>query len=492
MIFNSIEFVIFLPLCFILYWLLPHKARWAFLLAASYFFYMYWNWKLVFLIVFTTVVTYGCGLLLGRYRDSRRAKNLILVGALVVCLGVLVFFKYFNFLYEILCDLIEVFNGTAPGGYFAIILPVGISFYTFQTLSYVIDIYRGKVQPERHFGYFALFVVFFPQLVAGPIERPNDLIPQLKQEKHLKEVDFTGAFRYMLIGFFKKVAVADILGIAVNSVYNYMSEANGLSVLIATLLFSVQIFCDFSGYSDIAVGTSKLLGINLTENFRAPYSSKNIKEFWNRWHITFSSWLKDYVYFPLGGSRVKKYRWCINILIVFFVSGLWHGASYNFIIWGLLHGVFQIIGVLTLKYRNRAWEKMKVNPEGKFVGALRICGTFLLVAFTWIFFRANTTADAFTAIGKIFGDLRLGGASFRQMFSTFGLPTGWLIYIPVAIVSVFLLERLKEERLSARLSLRLEAPIRFTTYIMSAYAVLFAWVYMQASAVGSSFIYFQF
>ncbi|MDE6441124.1 MAG: MBOAT family protein, partial [Clostridia bacterium] len=238
-------------------------------------------------------------------------------------------------------ELIKLCSDKEPAGYFSLILPVGISFYTFQTLSYVIDIYKTKIRAERHFGYYALFVCFFPQLVAGPIERPQDLIPQLKQEKSIKALDYSGAFRIMLIGFFKKIAVADMIGIVVNATFNNVSSANGLMVLISSVLFSFQIMCDFSGYSDIAVGCAKLFGIDLTENFKSPYSSKSIKEFWGRWHISLSHWLRDYIYFPLGGSRVKKWRWCLNILIVFFISGLWHGANYNFVIWGVMHGVFQ-------------------------------------------------------------------------------------------------------------------------------------------------------
>ena len=312
MLFNSLEFLIFLPIVFLLYWILPQKFRWALLLVASYFFYMYWNWKLVFLILFTTVVSYSAGIFLEKFQDSKKIKISVLVISAVVCLGVLLFFKYFNFFYGIVWDIIRLCSDKEPAGYFSLILPVGISFYTFQTLSYVIDVYKSKIKAERHFGYYALFVCFFPQLVAGPIERPQDLIPQLKSDKSIKEVDYSGAFRIMLIGFFKKIAVADMIGIVVNATFNDISSANGLMVLISSVLFSFQILCDFSGYSDIAVGCSKLFGINLTENFKSPYSSKSIKEFWNRWHISLSQWLRDYIYFPLGGSRVKKWRWCLD------------------------------------------------------------------------------------------------------------------------------------------------------------------------------------
>lgn len=295
-------------------------------------------------------------------------------------------------------------------------LPVGISFYTFQTASYVVDVYKGKIKSEKHFGYYALYVTFFPQLVARPIERVEDLLPQLKEEKKLKDIDFVSSFRIMLVGFFKKIAIADVIGIYVNFVYNDISNASGLSVLIASVLFAVQIFCDFSGYSDIAVGCAKLFGINMTENFKNPYGAKSVKDFWNRWHLSLSQWLRDYIYFPLGGSRVKKFRWVINVLIVFFVSGIWHGANYTYIIWGLLHGIFQVIGVLTLNKRNRIWNKIGIDHNGKLVSILRIIGTFLIIDFCWIFFRANSVGDSFIAINKIFTDCSFNIKYFKDSF----------------------------------------------------------------------------
>ncbi len=455
------------------------------MLIASYFFYMYWNWKLVFLILFTTVISYVCGVLLDKYNKSLKAKRAILAVTLVSCIGVLLFFKYFNFFFEIYCDIVSAFNGDSPNGFFNILLPVGISFYTFQTASYVVDVYKGDIKAERHFGYYALFVSFFPQLVAGPIERPGDLLPQLKAEKSISKVEYIPAFRIMLIGFFKKIAVADILGIFVNTVYEDMAAASGPTVLIATLLFAFQIFCDFSGYSDIAVGCAKLFGVNLTENFKSPYISKNIKEFWNRWHISLSKWLRDYIYFPLGGSRVKKWRWAMNVLIVFFISGLWHGASYNFIIWGVLHGAFQIVGVLTLKYRNAAWRKVRVDPDGKIVSVLRIIGTFLLVDFCWIFFRADTVGDAGLAIAKIFTDW-----SFAPM-KNFGFSVFSAIYVALCVLSLCGLDKLKSVSFNGCKILKYGV-IRYIIYLLMAASVICAWIYLQATDVGSSFIYFQF
>lgn len=492
MLFNSLEFLIFLPIVFVLYWLIPHRFRWLLLLVASYFFYIYWNWKLVFLILFTTIVSYASGILLEKYNERRKIKIAILTVAAVLCLGVLLFFKYFNFFYDMVWDIIKLFNGAEPDGYFSLILPVGISFYTFQTLSYVIDVYGAKIKAERHFGYYALFVCFFPQLVAGPIERPQDLIPQLKQQHLIGEVDYSGAFRYMLIGFFKKIAVADIIGIVVNATFNDINSASGLMVLVSSILFSFQILCDFSGYSDIAVGCAKLFGINLTENFKSPYISKTIKEFWGRWHISLSRWLRDYIYFPLGGNRVKKWRWCLNILIVFFISGLWHGASYNFVIWGLMHGLFQIAGSFTLGFRNRLWVKCRVNPGGKLVTALRTFNTFVFVTFAWIFFRCGTIQESFTAIAKLFTDYNFTGAYFRDFCEKLNLTWYFAVYIVAAICLMCNLEKFKDELTLCQTKLLNREWIRYVIYLVMGFAVIISWIYLQSSDIGSSFIYFQF
>lgn len=494
MLFNSLEFLIFLPIVFILFWIFPKKYRWLVLLIASYCFYMWWNWKLVFLILFTTIISYLCGILVKKYNSNIKLKRITLIISLVLCFGVLIFFKYFPFLASVYSDIVKVFGGEGIHGYFDIMLPVGISFYTFQTASYVIDCYKGKIKAEKHFGYYALFVAFFPQLVAGPIERPEDLLPQLRAcsgQTSIKQIDYSSAFRIMLIGFFKKIAIADVIGIYVNTVYQDLAGANGFAVLIASLLFAVQIFCDFSGYSDIAVGCAKLFGIDLTENFNNPYKSKSIKDFWNRWHISLSKWLRDYIYFPLGGSRVKKFRWVLNIMIVFFISGLWHGANYTFIIWGLLHGAFQIIGVLTLNIRNKAWNKIKVNPDGRFVSVLRIVLTFLLVDFCWIVFRANNISDAGIAITKIFTNWSFSSDYFKTTIELFKFDWKNVLYIVVCILSLPLIEKLKYIKVNPSKVFDNEY-IRYITYFAMSLFVICSWIYLQASEVGTSFIYFQF
>ena len=495
MLFNSLEFLIFLPITFLLFWIFPKKYRWIVLLLASYCFYMWWNWKLVLLILLTTGISYSCGILVEKYNNNEKIKKIILATSLVLCFGILLFFKYFAFLADVYFDILGVFGDKQIHGYFDIMLPVGISFYTFQTASYVIDVYRGTVKAEKHLGYYALFVTFFPQLVAGPIERPQDLIPQLRAsgsgEVKINQIEFSVAFKTILIGFFKKIAIADIIGIVVNSVYQDISNANGFSVMIASMLFAVQILCDFSGYSDIAVGCAKLFGINLTENFKNPYGAKSIKEFWSKWHISLSTWLRDYIYFPLGGSRVKKLRWMMNIMIVFFVSGLWHGANYTFIIWGLLHGIFQILGVVTQKYRDGLWKKIKVDPEGRLVSILRIIKTFIIVDFCWVFFRANTISDAFLAISKLFTDWQLNLEYFKTSINILNLNLFTTIYIALCVLAMPIIEKLKYVHIDSNKLLNYSAA-RYISYYVMSMVVICAWIFLQASEVGSSFIYFQF
>ena len=486
MLFNSIEFLIFLPIVFIVYWLVPHKFRWIPLLAASYFFYAFWNWKLVFLILFTTLVSYGAGLLLDKYNQNVKIKRLVLISAIVLCFGVLFVFKYTSFFYNMIMDIVNIFNKDAVRGTFIIMLPVGISFYTFQTASYVIDVYKGKIKSEKHFGYYALFVTYFPQLVAGPIERPENLLPQLKAEKKIKEVDYASAMRIMLVGFFKKIAVADIIGIAVNATYSKIGDANGLSILIATILFAFQIYCDFSGYSDIAMGCSKLFGVNLTENFNDPYASTSVKEFWGRWHISLSNWLKDYIYIPLGGSKKGIWRWVLAITVTFLFSGLWHGANYTFVVWGLLFAALQIIEKFLNPQLVKLETKMHISQTSTGLKIARIVKTFLIVCFCWIFFRANTIGDAGIAISKLF----TGWTNLDQTFNLLSLNLHKLIYIPVALLLLYVADRIKNN--SKIFGWKGHWTFRYAIYLVFAACIVCAWFYLQASNIGSSFIYFQF
>ena len=350
MLFNSVPYAIFLALVFVLHWLLPQRFRWIMLLIASYYFYMSWNPELVVLIALTTLVSYSSGLLIDRFRNAEGSKaklpKLFMILALVICFGVLFFFKYFDFFSESVTSLLRAFSLPVQDITLKLVLPVGISFYTFQTLSYVIDVYRNKIPVEKHLGYYALYVSFFPQLVAGPIERSDNLIPQLRKERTFDYVEGSDGLKWIAIGLFKKVVIADTLSVYVNMVYGNLANYQGLSFIAATIFFAFQIYCDFSGYSDIAIGSAKLLGVQLMKNFDSPYFSKSVREFWSRWHISLSTWFRDYVYIPLGGNRKKLPRVLLNLMITFLLSGLWHGANWTFVVWGALHGFYVVVETL--------------------------------------------------------------------------------------------------------------------------------------------------
>lgn len=412
MLFNSFSFAVFLPIVFIVYWVIPHRYRWVLLLVASYYFYMSWNAKYIVLIVFTTVISYVAGRLLENERNHRK-KKLILVSVAVLSLGVLFFFKYFNFVSESIASVLNLFAIQMNPLTLKILLPVGISFYTFQTLSYVIDVYKEDVPAEHHFGYYATFVSFFPQLVAGPIERTKNLLSQIKAECEFDYSKASYGIKLMIWGFFKKLVIADVLSIYVSKVFDNISQYSGFAIVIASMFFSLQIYCDFSGYSDIAIGTAKLLGIDLMSNFKSPYFSQSIKEFWSRWHISLSTWFRDYVYIPLGGSRVGKIRHVINLMITFLVSGIWHGANWTFIFWGGVHGIYQVV-------ENVLFPQSKKNSRG-IIWIVRVGIIFIICTFAWIFFVSNSVEDACYALGHMFSGISSPIAYLHDGFAGIGL-----------------------------------------------------------------------
>ncbi|MBN2806812.1 MAG: MBOAT family protein, partial [Prolixibacteraceae bacterium] len=382
MLFNTIEFVIFLPIVIAMYYLIPGKYRWIMLLAASYFFYMSWKVEYIFLIVISTLIDYFSGILMEK-RASKRSRLPFLIISLCSNLGLLFFFKYYNFASEnlnLFFDALEV-QYNAP--FMNLLLPVGISFYTFQTLSYSIDVYFGRQKAEKHLGYFALYVSFFPQLVAGPIERFSNLTPQLKASHHFSFQNLKMGLRLILYGLFIKMVIADNLAGIVDELYTDPGKYATWDIIKGVLFYSFQIYCDFYGYSIIAIGSAKIMGINIMDNFRTPYLAKNIAEFWQRWHISLSTWFRDYLYLPLGGSRVKQIRWVLNILIVFVVSGIWHGANWTFLIWGALFGFIYLLEKGFNRLFNFTQNHRPFSP-GHLLLALK---TFVLVTFIWIFFR---------------------------------------------------------------------------------------------------------
>ncbi|MCI0511770.1 MBOAT family protein [candidate division KSB1 bacterium] len=399
MLFNSMTFLVFFVVQVIVYFLLPHKYRWILLLAGSYYFYMSWKPEYIILIIVSTLIDYICGIQIGK-TSVRSRKRLYLIISLLSNLGILFAFKYFNFFNASVRMLFNSFSIAYHVPQFNILLPVGISFYTFQTLSYTIDVYRGKMQPERNLGIFALYVSFFPQLVAGPIERATNLLPQFLKKITFDSERFQDGLRQMLWGFFKKVVVADMLAFYVNTVYNQVHAYSGLQMLIATYFFAFQIYCDFSGYSDIAIGVARMMGFDLMKNFNLPYFSRSIPEFWRRWHISLSTWFKDYLYIPLGGNRCSVTRWYFNIFMVFLISGLWHGADWKFVIWGALHGFYQVFSMLTATMRDTLVRILRIPRVLR--SLFQTVFTFHLVCFSWIFFRANSMSEALFVVKSLF------------------------------------------------------------------------------------------
>ena len=467
MLFNSIDFAIFLPLVFVIYWgLSKHKIVFqnVLLLLASYVFYAWWDWRFLSLIIFSSFVDFFIGQRLHNTRNAKRRKLLLYI-SIFVNLGFLGFFKYYNFFVDSFVNAYTIFGQSISAQGLDIILPVGISFYTFQTLSYTIDIYRKKLEPTKNLIGFFAFVSFFPQLVAGPIERASNLLPQFSVKRVFSNSNISLGIKLILWGFFLKLVVADRAAIYVNAVYNNVENHEGLSFIAATVLFAFQIYGDFAGYSSIAIGTAKLFGFDLMTNFRRPYFASSVSEFWTRWHISLSTWFRDYLYIPLGGNRVKKSRWLFNLFITFLISGLWHGANWTFVAWGALNGVYLIIEVLLFK-----------NRKSHF---FNIALTFMLINFAWIFFRANNINDALYIIQTIAntpGDLYIGQGPDKTA----------PIYALLAICILFVNE-LNREYFNITISKRYKTLVRMVGYALLIFLILYLGVFDEGQ-----FIYFQF
>jgi D-alanyl-lipoteichoic acid acyltransferase DltB (MBOAT superfamily) len=473
MLFNSLEFAIFLPIAFLLYWFVfNRKVRWQnlFVVVASYIFYGWWDWRFLFLIAFTSFCSWGSGLLIHKYRETPTAK-LCHVLNIVLNLAILGVFKYYNFFVSSFCKLFSL--GHADGLLLHIILPVGISFYTFQALSYSIDIYRQKLEPTRDIIQFFAFVSFFPQLVAGPIERATNLLPQFEKPRKFDYSQAVDGMRQILWGLFKKIAVADTCAVYVDQVFGNFQTQNGTTLIIAAILFAIQIYGDFSGYSDIAIGTAKLFGIRLMRNFRYPYFSRDIAEFWRRWHISLTTWFRDYVYIPLGGSRVSKGKIIRNTFIIFLLSGFWHGANWTFIAWGAYHAILFL--PLILMGKNRKY--LNEVAEGKALPSLKETGqmllTFMLATAGWIIFRSDSIAQAWQYFAQI---------------PHLGTPyTEGLLTITLLTAGMFVVEWVQRQREHGLDLQMLKSHIlKFSIY----YIIIFILFLVQKGA--ESFIYFQF
>ena len=481
MLFNSMTFAVFLLTVFILYHIVPVRFRWVFLLAASYAFYMNLHAAYGLLLLFSTVLTYFLALELEK-TPAQTKRKLCLLGGVLPLVAVLLLFK-------LGAPVIGRINALIDAGRLAlqpltlkILLPAGVSFYFFQSMGYLIDVYRGRIHAERHFGYYALFVSFFPQLLAGPIGRADALLPQLKKERRFDYESVTYGLKLMAWGYFKKLVIADVFAATVNKVYDNAHSYVGLVFIIVTVMFAIEIYCDFSGYSDIAIGCAKLFGIELATNFKSPYLSFSIKEFWSRWHISLSTWFRDYVYIPLGGSRVPKWRNCLNLLITFLVSGFWHGSSLTYIFWGAVHGLLQIVETFIYPKTRRG------VPVTRKKHWWQLPITFAILCFTWIFFRANTIQDAFWIISRLFWDIGRPVNYLKTAVICLDMPylTMFGMMLPAAALLLYDMLSLKQDVIA--LVSRQRAPIRWGVYVV----LLVVIALFSHKGIATEFIYFQF
>jgi len=475
MLFNSTVFAFFFVAVFFAYWALPSRRAQNFLLlVASYVFYGWWDHRFLALIAISSICDYVVGQALERERAPLRRKCWLLL-SLVVNLGVLGFFKYYDFFVSSLGEGLQRLDIHVHLRTLNVILPVGISFYTFQTMSYTIDIYRRQLRPVRDPIAFFAFVSFFPQLVAGPIERASNLLPQFSAPRQFSTTAARDGIRQMLWGFFKKLVVADNIALFVDQVYANSDQSDGLTLLIGTFLFAIQIYCDFSGYSDIAIGAARLLGFELCRNFAFPYFSRSIGEFWRRWHISLSTWFRDYVYIPLGGSRAKKRRHIVNVVVTFGLSGLWHGANWTFLVWGLLHAAYYIPSILR-PHRAREADVVaegRLLPSGR--DALRMLTTFTLVLLAWVFFRADSVSHACEILATMFTQ-PYAGLGYRR----FAVP----LLLCAGLLAAEWINRERQHTLSIA---RLPPVVRWGAY----YAALTLIIY-KGNTGHVPFIYFQF
>jgi len=482
-----LQFMIFFPIVTALYFLLPHKYRWGMLLGASCIFYMAFIPVYILILLVTIVIDYFAGIWIEE--SSGRKKKTYLIASIISTCLVLFVFKYFNFFNGSFAAIAGFFGLKYPIEMINVILPIGLSFHTFQSLSYVIEVYEGRQKAERHFGIYSLYVMFYPQLVAGPIERPQNLLHQFREEHFFEYRAATDGLKLMAWGMFKKVVIADRLSIVVNQVYGNPHDFNGLALIIATLFFAFQIYCDFSGYSDIAIGAAQVMGFKLMDNFNRPYFSKTISEFWRRWHISLSTWFRDYLSVALGGDTVVRWKLYYSLFVTFLLSGLWHGANWTFVAWGALNGFYIIFSHYSRKFRREIARKTGILMYPNIHKFYQIATTFTLVCFGWIFFRARTISDACYIVTHLFAGL---GSIFslkyvKETLDVFDLSKAEFI---IAILSIIFLELVHVIQRHGRIRHMLaEKPfwVRWGVYYAVCLGIIFFGVFGK-----NEFIYFQF
>ena len=483
MLFNSIDFAIFLPIIFIIYWLFGNKSKQAqnfILLIASYLFYSFWDYRFLFLIILSSTIDYLVGIKISNSSKKNEKKNWLIL-SVSTNIGLLLFFKYYNFFIDNFINTFTLLGGKFEYSNLYIILPVGISFYTFQTISYSVDIYRNKIKPTKNIISFFTYVSFFPQLVAGPIERATTLLPQFYKKRYFNYIESVNGLKQILWGLFKKIVIADNCALVVNDIFLNYSQYSGTTLVLGAIFFAFQIYCDFSGYSDIAIGTAKLFGLNLMQNFSFPYFSRDIGEFWRRWHISLTTWFKDYIYIPLGGSRVSKIKIIRNVIIIFVLSGFWHGANWTFIIWGLINVIYFLPLILSNHNRKHIKIIQSTSFLPSFSDLIKIILTFSLVTFSWIFFRAENTNHAFSYIYHMFTNLYFESPNIS-------VPNINILKFSILIIFLLMIEWLGKEGNYAleKFSSKWNKIIKWCFY----YFILFLiFIYSKNK---QEFIYFQF
>ncbi len=480
MLFNSIEFMIFFPVVTILYFILPHKIRWFLLLASSCLFYMAFVPKYILILGFTIVIDYIAGILIDKMKGNN--KRIFLIISIVTNVGILFVFKYFNFFNENAERLANMIGWNYPISSLSIILPIGLSFHTFQSMSYIIEVYRGKHKPEKHFGIYALYVMYYPQLVAGPIERPQNMLWQFHTKHSFDASRTVAGLKLMAWGFFKKLVIADNLALAVNAAYKNPEAVSGLTLVLATYFFAFQIYCDFSGYTDIARGASRIMGIELMENFKLPYFAKSISEFWRRWHISLSSWFTDYVYISLGGNRCAKWKWQRNLMIVFLLSGLWHGAAWTYVIWGGLNGLYLVSALWTKGLRDKLTHFTRLDRVPSLQKVIKVLISFNLICFSWIFFRASSFSNARFIVKKIFTDL-----SLNINFTSVGITKYQVVLCCCVVMFLIIVQLFQRSRVLSDEIAKRPIVIRWGLYYAGLILMILFGVFNT-----STFIYFQF
>lgn len=494
MLFNSVDFLIFFPIVVLVYFIVPKKARYIWLLVASYYFYMCWNIKYIVLLVGSTLTTWLAGKVISASKKLLW-KKISVISCVGVNLGILFCFKYFDFFLDTLNRVLGICGIKMLEKPFDVLLPVGISFYTFQALGYIIDVYRGKIEPEKNVLKYALFVSFFPQLVAGPIERSENLLKQVKNIDKLKLWNYqnvTNGLTMMIWGLFVKMVISDRVAILVNTVFDSFYMYGTVALLAGAIGFALQIYCDFMGYSTIAIGAARVMGFSLMENFDTPYFSRSVSEFWRRWHISLSTWFRDYVYIPLGGNRCSKFRKYFNLLVTFGVSGLWHGANWSFVAWGLMNGMFQVIGDFTKSFRQKIYEKCQVRTSSFSFKLGQVLITFLLIDFSWIFFRAGSISNALYYCKRIITKWD-PWSLFNGEIYTLGLDHFEFNVLIVAVVMLFLVSLVryfKKQTITAFLEEQC-LWFRWLVILLLIAAILVYGIY-GVEFESSQFIYFQF